>query len=202
MPSNSMIRSLTKTTDHARAARNAGLAFMNGATTGWGRAELAEWLLTHYAPAVHHVTRSCRRMGGEPHLEEENVARVVANARLRVARFLETITTTDPVTLTRDAIEQGIVVAKEDANGGITYVAISAPAMRLVPRVIGLFIADYLTHPEDYEEVVICQCCGMIGFGPAEVHAAWCEPTPNSGTFRRAAVLDAEPFPLVRQRVA
>ena len=200
---NGIVESQVPVRTLSQRARDAALAFVNEAACGWGREELARWLVTTYAPAVHSIASppSAAR-SREVTVDDASVARLVADARLRVARFLETLTAEDPADLARAAIEQGLVVPVRDPKGDIGYLPVSSPAMRLVPRLTALFVADYLSAPERYEEIAICQCCGMISFGSAEAHAAWCEPTPGSGTFRHSTFRVAEPFPLVVERVA
>jgi hypothetical protein len=47
--------------------------------------------------------------------------------------------------------------------------------MRLVDRVASLFIADYLTRPRDYEQLVVCGQCDEVSFKWDEVHEDGCE---------------------------
>lgn len=75
----------------------------------------------------------------------------------------------------REMIDEGFVVGVTDAAGAIGYAPLDAFDMRLVDRVRSLFVADFLTRPEDFASFSVCDHCGGATFDGAVSHGAACD---------------------------
>jgi hypothetical protein len=76
-------------------------------------------------------------------------------------------------------VEGMLVVGVHDTTGAIGYAPVRYAEMRLVDRVVSLFVADYLTRPNDYRRLVTCEECGDLAFDGLPRHAAWCQEPPR-----------------------
>jgi hypothetical protein len=177
----------------ARHCRSAGVAFVRGTTSGWGRSDLARWLLGHYAPAVvPSGDGGPRRACGLTVVDEGTIERVVLDARARVLRTLSEMTVRDrATTLARTFIARGDVLAVRDGLGYVAHAAVDRARMPLADRVISLFVADWLNDRLAYRVVHHCGECGEVAIGEPLVHDASCAASEGrhtitmSGTFRR-----------------
>jgi hypothetical protein len=174
--------------DVADACRSAALGFAWGAR-GWGRRELARWLVGPYATAVAAtrpiampaslvprpvVTRSPRSVS------EESVAELLRDAHERLVRTLRTAHDWSASgELAREMIDAGLVAGVMDDGSAIGYAPINGHRMRLVERVASLFIADYLTRADDYASFEICNECASATFD-AFAHLAECAGAPHA----------------------
>ena len=177
----------------ARYCREAAVAFVRGTTSGWGRSELAEWLVSHYAPAV----LACgdvgpRRACGITVVDEPTIEGVVLEARARVLRTLSELTVKDrATTLARTFIARGEVLAVRDALGYVAHAPVDRTRMPLSDRVVSLFVADWLNDRHAYRFVHHCGECGEVAIGEPAKHADHCAAREGrhvvtmSGTFRR-----------------
>lgn len=169
--------------DHARAA---GFVFVSDVRYGWGRRELATWLVHDYRRAVLDPFDPFDRppASGETDAApasapppDAGVARLVASARRHVVEMLATASTTwnPSSSFAAEMVESGLVVGVCDRLGGIGYSPVNQPRMRLADRVASLFIADYLTRPRDYDSLVVCPTCEEVSFRWDEVHEEGCD---------------------------
>lgn len=182
----------------ATSARDAAAAFVRGATRGFGRRELAEWLMCHYAtcviPSDAEPDTERSPAGGPVNVDESSVARVVRRARIAAERLLDELA--DPhraTSIARLMIATGEVATVRDERGAVAWAPVDLPRMRLHHRVASLLVADYLNAPFEYRDVRVCHGCGAIGFGGRDAHAegdacdrprrhsdlAGCEVEPN-----------------------
>lgn len=175
----------TSVFDVADRARAAGFVFVSGARYGWARRELATWLVHDYHPAVLLPSgrRASPRASGGGAVRDVAVTRLVSAARRHVVEMLATSGTTWSGTgFAREMVEGGLVIGVSDEVGGIGYAAVDRPRMRLVDRVASLFVADCLTRPRDYEQLVVCPVCEEVSFRWDEIHEDGCEARgPRSG---------------------
>ncbi len=149
-------------------AREAGVRFIQGSASGWGRRELAEWLVGHYAPCAvpageDRPERECRR---PQFVREEVIARLVREAHEDALILLPTLR--DPMRLAaigRVMINSGFVGIVNDERGARAYSPIALPRMKLTERVASLFVADCLNAPFDYRWVYVCGQCNAVSFG-------------------------------------
>jgi hypothetical protein len=167
----------------ADRCREAGLAFVRGTTGAWGPRDLAGWLVTHYeaATAPTRTLVASRRTppSGPRGVDAARLERVVLDARARLFEMLDRC----PAAWEGDAFAQTmvdgmLVVGVHDASGAIGYAPVRYGQMRLVDRVASLFVADYLTRPNDYQTLVTCEECGDVAFDGISNHAAWCAEPP------------------------
>lgn len=177
----------------ARHCREAGVAFVRGTTSGWGRSDLAEWLVSHYAPAVVPCSDvGPRRACGITVVDEATIEGVVLDARARVLRTLSELTVRDrATTLARTFIARGEVLAVRDGLGFVAHAPVDRARMTLADRVVSLFVADWLNDRLAYRVVRHCGECGEVAIGGPVKHGASCAASEGrhtvtmSGTYER-----------------
>jgi hypothetical protein len=157
--------------------RQAGIEFVRGTTFGWGRRDVANWLVCQYAPATvagprpHQSRGQCRMTS----VDEGTLEQIVLEARVRVLRLFNELADRDRgAALARAMIAQGVVLPIRDPQGGTAYAAVALDRMRLAERAASLFVADYLNWPFDYRRARLCGSCGELALG-AEGLRACCE---------------------------
>ena len=166
--------------------RGAGSAFLRGTAGGWGRRELADWLVCQYAPCA--ATPLDPENANEPPAWERTVdegilERVILDARGSGLRLLaDLVVPWKASPIARLAVACGTVVAQRDERGGIAYAPVGLKRLRLSERVASLFVADYLNHPSDYRWVTTCRECGEIAFAAELHHLSWCAATAEAWT--------------------
>ncbi len=169
----------------ASSVRQAAAAFVRGTTFGWGRRDLASWLVCHYSPclvsdaaAQPDTQRACTASlsAASAHLDDERVEQLILDARCSVLRLLSDLGwASQAAVLARDAIGSGYVIEMRDPLGEPSWAPVGRNKMRLAERVGSLFIADALNHPRDYRNVTLCRYCGELGFSAKTAHPSWCE---------------------------
>ena len=181
----------------ARSCRDAGVAFVRGTTSGWGRSDLGQWLVSQYAPAVIACSDvGPRRACGITVVDEPTIERVVLDARARVLRTLSELTVKDrATTLARTFIARGEVLAVRDGLGYVAHAAVDRARMPLSDRVVSLFVADWLNDRLAYRIVQHCGECGEVAIGEPIAHGETCAAREGrhtitmsataSGSFRR-----------------
>lgn len=164
----------------ADRARRAALEFMGGTNAGWGEREIGEWLIASYGAATR-ATKSRIAAVGRPSSEEsaageESLVPLLLRTRDRLTSALRTCRKdwTDSA-FAREMIDGGFVAGVADDFGAIGFAPVDAPGMRLFDRVISLFIADFLTRPNDYARLELCDDCGEVSFEWAPSHLSGCE---------------------------
>lgn len=145
---------------------------------GWGRRELAQWLVCHYGPCVipnDERDPSERGASGPLTISESSVVELVCDARAAVLRILWELGDREKAEiLARSMIATGAVMGLRDSRGGIAHVPANIPRMRLVERVASLFVADYLNAPFDYRDLRVCADCGAIAWSAPLKHVGGC----------------------------
>lgn len=157
------------------SVRLAAAEFVRGTTFGWGRRELASWLVGHYSPclvadAVVHPDGppgcSAPLSAASTRLDDESVERLILDARSSALRLLSDLSWPSQAdAMAKDAIASGFVIATRDPRGKRSWAPVGRTRMRLAERVGSLFIADALDNPDDYRKVSLCRSCGELGFG-------------------------------------
>ncbi len=166
----------------ASSVREAATEFVRGTTFGWGRRELASWLVCHYCPCLvtdataHAATQrasSATLSAASAHLDDERVEQLILDARCSVLRLLSNLAwPSQAASLARGAIGSGHVIELRDP---LSWAPANRTRMRLAERVGSLFIADALNNPRDYRNVTLCRYCGELGFSATTNHPSWCE---------------------------
>lgn len=164
--------------DIVDASRRAALAFLDGAQGLWGRRELAAWLVGDYAAATSASCPFIEERSPSSHgltpLEDVTIEKLLRRARRRILDLLATRSEWG-ASLAQDAVDRGLVIGVEDHRGTVGYAPVDVPGLRLVDRLSALFIADYLTRPQDYLALEICHECEELSFEGIPVHFEDCE---------------------------
>lgn len=177
--------------DVADACRSAALGFAWSAHHGWGRRELARWLVGPYARAAS-ATRAFRLSGTRRAvvhrpLDEERIADLLVDTRSDVVEILRgAYTWTHDASAARACIDEGLVAGIIDHTSDFGYAPIDGLSMRLVDRVRSLFIADYLTRPADYAAFAVCSDCEGATFDGGLYHVDCTRPRSHRALRRRA----------------
>ena len=176
--------------DVADACRSAALGFAWSAHHGWGRRELARWLVGPYAQAAG-ATRPLRSSGmrrAVTHrvLDEDTIADLLADVRAEILEMLRNVWTwpADPA-FARSRVEEGLVAGIVDETSDIGYGPVDVAGMRLVDRVRSLFVADYLTRPSDYAAFAVCEDCEGATFDGGLYHVGCARPRGRTVLRRR-----------------
>jgi hypothetical protein len=165
----------------ADRCREAGIEFARGTTGGWSARDLARWLVDHYEPATAATHTFVLRTPPTGHrgVDVDALERVVLDTRARVFEMLASCTQAwSTESFPREMVDGMLVVGVQDTSGAIGYAPVRYAEMRLVDRVASLFVADYLTRPNDYHALVTCEECGDLAYDGIAHHAHWCAEPP------------------------
>jgi hypothetical protein len=175
----------------ADACRSAALAFAGSARDGWGRRELARWLVGPYAHAVA-ATRPLRASGTrravtQRSLDEETIEELLVRSRTELIVMLRSVWswTHDPA-FVRARIDEGLIAGVIDETSELGFAPLDRTGMRLVDRVRALFVADYLTRPADYAAFALCEDCDGATFDGGLYHVDCTRPRPRRRLRHRA----------------
>ena len=171
--------------DRERPARIAGLAFVNGASSGWLGSDLSAWSQRHL---IANRFLSLKRPELGSYMVEENGAgrvslpvaasqhpsrattsnamRVVAQAHERVLIALRGMLATPPDDrFVNGALYTGRVQRGRGAAGPSEWLPTLDEGGSLSQWVLALFAADALTDRPAYEVALgVCDACGLVGF--------------------------------------
>lgn len=176
--------------DVADACRSAALGFAWSAHHGWGRRELARWLVGPYAQAVA-ATRTLRASGTRRAvvhrpLDEETIVELLTGVRGDVLAVLRGAWSwTHDAESARARIDEGLVAGICDEASDLGFAPVDNAGMRLVDRVRSLFVADYLTRPADYAAFAVCDDCDGATFDGGLYHVDCTRPRPRTVLRRR-----------------
>lgn len=185
--------------DVADACRSAGLGFAWSAHHGWGRRELARWLVGPYAHAAA-ATRSLSTSGmrrpavAKRALDDNAIEDLLARSRVEIIEMLRSVWSwKSDAAFVRARIDEGIIAGVTDETSGLGFAPVDGIGMRLVDRVRSLFVADYLTRPADYATFALCDDCDGATFDGGLYHVDCARPRPR----RRTALRHRAPRELV-----
>ena len=177
----------------AETCRSAGVAFVNGVPTGWGKRELAHWFAESYAGAVKYASRNAHTpvdLIAHAGVDERDIDHVLLDARLAVITALEEAALPRGRASFVDNVLACRLVAPCNVGGQSGWVPADAPHLRLKSRVLALFAVDVLVRPEDYANaLLVCHGCEAVVFGVEAVRRGNCgahdavvtaEPSPSS----------------------
>ena len=179
-----------RASDVADSCRSAALGFAWSAHHGWGRRELARWLVGPYAQAAA-ATRSLRTSGlrravTHRRLEEATIEELLTTARSEIIAMLRSVWSwTDDSAFIRARIGEGLIAGIVDDYSELGYAPVDNPQMRLVDRVRSLFVADYLTRPADYAAFAVCDDCDGATFDGGLFHVDCTRPRARTALRRR-----------------
>ena len=175
--------------DIADLARVAAFEIMGCVRTRWGRVELARWLVGPYARATE-AAHWVGEPGAPPPprsvsaLEVDEVLKSAHESVVECVRYARSWHVQRG--FARRMVDEGLVVGVLDGQL-LGYAPIDHRRMRLVDRIRSLFVADYLTRPEDYTTFQVCDC-GVVTFDSMPAHYPDCERPRDSGIMRRVEV--------------
>lgn len=162
----------------ADRCRSAGLAFVHGAG-GWGKAELARWLVGPYRLAVSAEVGFAPEHEAAPRstraVERESLEDVLRHARWSVVSALESaaLPSGRPEFVT-SVVEHHYVVPRAGADC-VAWVPLDGHRMHLRSRVLALFAVDYLVRPESWQtELFACHLCDDVFFDAAAKRRGYC----------------------------
>jgi hypothetical protein len=191
--------------DEVDACRSAALAFVWCARASWGKRDLARWLVGPYARAIEATREptTAHRPSSQRSVSEETVSDLLARSHAHVIAVLRKVPSwTADERFTRAMVAGGIVVGVMDDDTAIGYGPAATADMRLADRVTSLFVADFLTRPDDYARFRICDDCESVMFDESSRHAETCLRRPTeSGVHFAASVSSAPPAPTPRRRI-
>ncbi|MEO7110625.1 MAG: hypothetical protein ABI183_09320 [Polyangiaceae bacterium] len=161
----------------ADGCRNAALHFLRGVDAGWGKRELAHWLLGPYhrlsmlrlsgtTPARSTSGFFPRATANGP-VSDGDVQRVMREAQEAVLGIVSRFENGDPRvdTFIWRLQSRGIFERVVDGNGTRGLVPNESISQHLSERVLSLIAVDYVARPLDYEDrVTICRTCGDVSF--------------------------------------
>jgi len=196
--------------DVADKCRYGALAFLNGVTTAWGKAELAAWLSGPY----RDVTRFAREALDLAAVRNESIRkkisayaieRVMREAHEDVLVMLRTLTAPDGgVGFAFSALGGALVSRCRDDFGESGWIPVSPMRMRLADRVLSLVAVDYLARPEDYEsDLAICATCKVVAFDRTARSRGLCRVHSGSGirfNSRPSIAIEDEALPSTQRR--
>jgi hypothetical protein len=167
--------------DVAEACRSAAIDFLDGVRDGWGKRELAAWLIGPYhqlsllrcAPAeiasAEVVPQMPRRAPSAKRIADQDIDKTMRDARNQVLHVIQRFASGDPTaeTFVWRVRSRGALARVEDETGRAGLVPNEVPAQRLVERILSLIAADYVARPLDYEDrATICATCKTVTFDP------------------------------------
>jgi hypothetical protein len=169
--------------DVAEACRSAALEFLDGVRDGWGKRELAAWLVGPYhqlsllrcsadelafSEVVDHAPQSSSLKSSSPkRVAERDVEKTMRDAREEVLKIIRRFAAGDASaeTFVWRVRNRGALSRVEDETGRVGLVPNEAPTQRLVERILSLIASDYVARPLDYEDrVTICATCRTVTF--------------------------------------
>ncbi len=168
--------------DVAEACRSAAVDFLDGVRDGWGKRELAAWLVGPYhqlsllrcsadelafSEVVDQAPRSSSGSSGVKRVAEHDVEKTMRDARDQVLKIVQRFALGDPAaeTFVWRVRSRGALSRVEDENGCAGLVPNEAPTQRLAERILSLIASDYVARPLDYEDrVTICATCKTVTF--------------------------------------
>ena len=147
-------------TDFAQQCRDAGLAFMRGTAEGWGRRELAMWLVGKYSAVASKPKEKSSTPPSSERVTSESVSDMLREARWKAFADLEEAAHGSQK-LVHAIVGKGLVAR----DPKLLWVPVDRPGARLRMRVLSLFAVDCLIRPDDYKTLLLaCPRCEQIVF--------------------------------------
>jgi hypothetical protein len=178
-----------------RGALLGALTFIEGVSSGWGRAELAEWFREHLVapgrmlrptsvnePPLRAISIEPPSATAEP--REDELARLCAAAREKVVLTLRGMIRVPPDDRFLKAAIFADRVQRRRVDDRSVWVARPMESDRLSDVVLSLFAADMLMFRELHESrLCVCDVCGRVSYQPAIATRTGCQDhRPRSQT--------------------
>lgn len=169
--------------DVADACRRAALAFCRGASAGWTKRDLAEWLVGMYEDAALSVGESMlpppMEMAAKPSrppLDEHRILGVVDPAWQEAVTCVEDFARGAESRHLDEALHRGSIVEAWTEDGDSMFVPVNRAGLPLAVRVRSLLVVDFLLRPEDYEgDIRVCGECSVVLLGQWTRNRGHCE---------------------------
>jgi hypothetical protein len=179
----------------ADRCRRGVVEFVTGTAGGWSPVDLD----LCYRSASGSFARPSRSQGALALAAVEGLFETsLMEAADVVRQLLASCATPRLHAFVKHAVERGFVVGAQDENGALGHVPVDVAGMTLVDRVASLLAADFLTRPNDYRSVSICEDCGGVSFEWTACDHEPCADSRESGVVCRddgASVSHAAIFP-------
>jgi hypothetical protein len=157
----------------ASACRRAYMCLVVGAHVGWGKVELARWLVGPYrrltvrddaASSGPFIVPSVSVNSDASNIADDRVTKLLEDMRTDVLLVLRELMAPEGLSaFTTLTFDTGLV-AREEGN----VVPHARARMSLVDRVLSLVAVDALTRPEDFEHsLFVCERCHQPVFDVA-----------------------------------
>lgn len=174
--------------DIAASCRAAALDFVNGVAQGWGKREVAEWLVGPYREATHLIHERApvdARLPAAP-VSGARIASILSRSRTQVLAQLEAaVLPRGRVAFVTEMVKSGLVLPIHDD----LWTPVDRERVRLRDRVLSLFAADYLMRAGDYVDLFVCPRCESVVFDAMARERGVCA-THQSGFVRRGGSVD------------
>jgi hypothetical protein len=174
--------------------REAALDLLAGIARGWGKRELAHWLVGPYAHATRHSVRGERvAMLDHAHpITEEAVDVLLTRVRAQLVASLEKAALEGGVLdFSEEMLRRGLVTRALGDEGEDVWLPLDTSRSRLRDRVRALFVAHSLNDPASYETLFVCHRCEAVVFDAIAKETGVCNRHRVSGVVPRAE-LEAE----------
>ncbi len=149
----------------ASAARRAYMRLVIGATEGWGKVELARWLVGPYRRLAVRDERASDPPPSTGDPSGDRVAGILDRMRMDVMLVMHELMSAEG----RSAFEMMAFDSElvSRTPEGVT-VALTRPRMTLTDRVLSLVAIDLIERPEDFEHsLFVCDRCRQPVFDVA-----------------------------------
>lgn len=168
--------------------RDAALAFLRGVTRGWDKIDLVLWLTGDYARATRHVPRGERVASMDDRdVDGGALGELLDKTRAQLLACFEQVALDGTLACAEECLVRGLVRKVTAPDGGLLYVPVDAPRMRLRDRLRSLLAADYLNEPGDYLTVYVCHRCENVVFDEKAKRQGYCPShrSHSSGVVKR-----------------
>lgn len=154
--------------------RDAAVDFVN-ASPAFGKLDLVLWLTGVYdSLAGHAIARSNGAQEGPPSsganlylsADVHFVEASIDHARQNVLATLRHVSTSGEIAnFAYTSLARGHVIACEDRRGNEGFTPVDLRELSLEERLLALLAVAYLTSPEEFEQLTVCEHCAHVDFG-------------------------------------
>jgi hypothetical protein len=151
----------------AEECRDAALDLLAGAARGWGKRELARWLVGPYAHATRHSLRGERvaMVDREAPITDTTIQDLLGRVRTQIVVSLEkAVLDSGALDFSGEIVHRGLVMRAVDAEGADVWFPRDAARLRLRDRVRSLLVAHYMNDPVAYDGLFVCHLCEGVSF--------------------------------------
>lgn len=176
----------TSVHDIADRCRRGVVEFVSGTAAGWSPVDLELWLGAPYRAASGSFAAP---QGARPALALVRANGGFETSMMEAAEAVREMLTScaNPrmPAFVQDSVDRGFVIGAQGSDGALGHVPVDDPSMSLVDRVASLLAADFLTRPNDYRRVSLCEDCGAVSFEWTACDHQACAEARESGVVRR-----------------